>query len=217
MESIRRPKYDLLTKTIIIGDSGVGKTCMLLRFSEDYFPTSLVQTTGIDFKIKTVRVCDKNVKMQLWDTAGQERFRIITQTYYRSVSAIVLVYDCTDLASFKNVRAWMMQIKANATKDAVVILVANKIDSPNAEVLPEEAQELADEYGIPFFQTSAKTGEGVDEVFMYCAKELVHQKWDYEYKWVQPEDYISRKKLTLAKEVHKPKPEGNRRNMCKCK
>ena len=87
--------FDVLVKLLLIGDSGVGKSCLLLRYSDDKFTTSFITTIGIDFKIKTIRLDNKKVKMQIWDTAGQERFRTITQAYYKGAQGIVLAYDCT--------------------------------------------------------------------------------------------------------------------------
>ena len=107
MAQYKKPGYDYLLKLIIIGDSSVGKTCVLLRFSEDNFPTCHMPTIGIDFKIKTINVDDKRVKLQVWDTAGQERFRTITQTYYKGAMGIILVYDCTEEQTFNNVKNWL--------------------------------------------------------------------------------------------------------------
>ena len=99
----KRPQYDYLLKLIVIGDSSVGKTCILLRFSDDQFPTSHMPTIGIDFRIKTINIDKKTVKLQVWDTAGQERFRTITQTYYNGAMGILLVYDVTEENTFNNI------------------------------------------------------------------------------------------------------------------
>jgi Ras-related protein Rab-8A len=98
--------YDYLIKLLLIGDSGVGKSCLLLRFSDDAFNTSFITTIGIDFKIRTVEIDNKRCKLQIWDTAGQERFRTITTAYYRGAMGILLVYDITDEQSFANIRNW---------------------------------------------------------------------------------------------------------------
>ena len=103
--------FDVLVKLLLIGDSGVGKSCLLLRYSDDKFNTSHITTIGIDFKIKTVDLDQKKVKMQIWDTAGQERFRTITAAYYRGAHGVLLVYDVTDEGSFENVRNWMRNIE----------------------------------------------------------------------------------------------------------
>ena len=104
---MKKPQYDYLLKLIVIGDSSVGKTCLLLRFSDDQFPTSHMPTIGIDFRIKTIQMNNKSVKLQVWDTAGQERFRTITQTYYKGAMGILLVYDCGEESSFNNIENWL--------------------------------------------------------------------------------------------------------------
>jgi small GTP-binding protein len=101
----------------------------------------------------------------VWDTAGQERFRNITQTYYKGAAAIVLVYDCCDRRSFENVSSWMKQIETHASKDVIKVIVANKVDRDDREVTMQEGRELASEYSCNYFETSAKTGDGVSEVF----------------------------------------------------
>ncbi|KAF5395755.1 Multiple EGF -domains 8 [Paragonimus heterotremus] len=102
--------YDYLFKLLLIGDSGVGKTCLLFRFSEDDFNSTFIATIGIDFKIRTIDIEGKKIKLQIWDTAGQERFRTITTAYYRGAMGIMLVYDVTNVKSFKNINLWMRNI-----------------------------------------------------------------------------------------------------------
>lgn len=111
---MKKQQYDYLLKLIVIGDSSVGKTCLLLRFSDDQFPLSHMPTIGIDFRIKTINLMGKNVKLQVWDTAGQERFRTITQTYYKGAMGILLVYDCSEEVTFNNIQNWLKQIEAHA-------------------------------------------------------------------------------------------------------
>lgn len=114
--------------------------------------------------------------MQLWDTVGQERLRTFTKSFYKAASAIILVYDCTDRHSFENINQWMREIDTHATKDVLKILVANKIDKENREITSEEGSELAEQYGIAFYETSAMTGENVEEVFKFCAQTIVKRK-----------------------------------------
>ena len=121
-----RGQYDYLIKLLIIGNSGVGKTCILLQFSEGNFTTSHLTTIGIDFKIKTVDVDGKQIKLQIWDTAGQERFRTITQTYYKNAMGIVLAYDVTDENSYNDISKWMQQIDTHASENVAKILIGNK-------------------------------------------------------------------------------------------
>ena len=124
----RAAKYDYLIKLLLIGDSGVGKSCLLLRYSDDSFTSSFITTIGIDFKIKSILIGDSKVKLQIWDTAGQERFRTITTAYYRGAMGILLVYDVSDENSFTNVRNWMRQIDQNAAENVNRILIGNKAD-----------------------------------------------------------------------------------------
>ncbi|XP_061632833.1 ras-related protein Rab-13 isoform X2 [Phyllopteryx taeniolatus] len=121
-------KYDFLFKLLLIGDSGVGKTCLIIRFAEDNFNSTYISTIGIDFKVKTIEVDGKKVKLQVWDTAGQERFKTITTAYYRGAMGIILVYDITDEKSFENIQNWMKSIKENASAGVSRMLLGNKCD-----------------------------------------------------------------------------------------
>ena len=149
----RQAKYDYLIKLLLIGDSGkfvilkiilglfkiilktvgVGKSCLLLRYSDDSFTSSFITTIGIDFKIKSILIDESKVKLQIWDTAGQERFRTITTAYYRGAMGILLVYDVSDETSFLNVRNWMRQIDQNAAENVNRILIGNKSDVDPSE------------------------------------------------------------------------------------
>jgi Ras-related protein Rab-8A len=168
--------YESLIKLLLIGDSGVGKSCLLLRFAENSFTPSFITTIGIDFKTKRVDIGGKTVKLQIWDTAGQERFRTITSAYYRGAMGIVLVYDVTDENSFRNIRNWMKNIDQHASAGVVRALVGNKCDIGDRAISFQQGKSLADEYGIPVFrETSAKTGEAVEDMFMDLAR-IVHDK-----------------------------------------
>jgi len=130
---VKASKYDYLIKLLLIGDSGVGKSCLLLRYSDDSFTSSFITTIGIDFKIKSIIIETSKVKLQVWDTAGQERFRTITTAYYRGAMGILLVYDVTDENSFANVRNWMRQIDQNASANVNRLLIANKCDCDDSD------------------------------------------------------------------------------------
>lgn len=168
-----RFSYDYLMKLIIIGDSGVGKTCLLTRFADDKFTPSHISTIGIDFVIKMMKVEDITVKLQIWDTAGQDRFRTITQSYYKNAMGVILVYDCTNENTFNNVRNWMKQLETHANPDVIRVLVGNKSDSSNIKVNAASGQALADEFGIKFFETSAKDKLNVEETFEHLVKEIM--------------------------------------------
>lgn len=133
-------------------------------------------TLGIDFKIKSINVDGQVVKLQVWDTAGQERFRTITQTYYKGAMGIILVYDCTEEKSFSNISNWMKQIEQHASKDVAKVLVGNKADKEDKVIDTETGKQLADEYGLDFFETSAKTGLNISELFQSIAHNIIKDK-----------------------------------------
>lgn len=168
--------YDHLFKLLIIGDSGVGKSSLLLRFSDNTFTGSYITTIGVDFKIKTVNLDGQKVKLQIWDTAGQERFRTITSTYYRGTHGVVIVYDVTNGETFANVKRWLQEIDQNC--DVVnSVLVGNKNDTPERKVvLTEDAQRFADSMNIQLFETSAKDNINVEEMFMAITRLVLRTK-----------------------------------------
>jgi len=165
--------YDYLIKLLLIGDSGVGKSCLLLRFCEDSFTPSFITTIGIDFKIRTVEIDGKKIKLQIWDTAGQERFRTITTAYYRGAMGILLVYDVTDEKSFMSIRNWIANVDQFAQDSVNRILVGNKCDMTTKKVVEySSGKALADEFGIRFLETSAKNSTNVDEAFISLARDI---------------------------------------------
>ncbi|XP_075154687.1 RAS oncogene family member Rab35 isoform X2 [Haematobia irritans] len=168
--------FDHLFKLLIIGDSGVGKTSLLLRFSDDTFNSSHISTIGVDFKIRTFTIDDQQVKVQIWDTAGQERFRTITSTYYRGTHGVIVVYDVTDGGSFQNIRKWLQEIHENC--NAVnIVLVGNKNDDPERKVVDtEDSQRFAQSMGIQLFETSAKNNTGVNEMFHSITEQVLRHK-----------------------------------------
>lgn len=171
--SSKSAAYDYLIKLLLIGDSGVGKSCLLLRFSDDSFTPSFITTIGIDFKIRTIELEGKRIKLQIWDTAGQERFRTITTAYYRGAMGILLVYDVTDEKSFNNIRNWIRNIEQHATESVNKILIGNKCDMVEKKVVDSaRGKALADEYGIKFLETSAKNSINVEEAFITLAKDI---------------------------------------------
>merc|ERR1712100_380072 len=144
-------------KLLLIGDSGVGKSCLLLRFADDTFTENFISSIGVDFKVNSVFVGGTEVKLQMWDTAGQERFRTITSSYYRGAHGICVVYDVTDMESFNNVKQWLHEIDRYATEGVNKLLVGNKSDLVSKkQVDSAQAKELADSLQIPFLETSAK-------------------------------------------------------------
>jgi len=169
--------YDHLFKLVLIGDSGVGKSCLLLRFADDNFTDSYISTIGVDFRFRTITIDKKTVKLQIWDTAGQERFRTITSAYYRGADGIIMVYDVTSSESFDHVEEWLSEVDRYANENTSKLLVGNKADLVDEKQVPEEtAQRFADKLGISFLETSAKTATNVDAAFLTMAKELIKNR-----------------------------------------
>ncbi|XP_077315053.1 ras-related protein Rab-37 isoform X5 [Lithobates pipiens] len=181
---------------MLLGDSGVGKTCFLIQFKDGAFLSgTFLATVGIDFRNKFVTVDGQNVNLQIWDTAGQERFRSVTHAYYRDAQALLLLYDITSRTSFQNIRAWLAEVHEFAHKDVVIMLLGNKSDMADRRTIrTEEGESLAKEYGIPFMETSAKTGINVELAFMAVARELKHRSGEQDEPKFQIHEYIESQK-----------------------
>lgn len=169
--------FDVQIKLLMIGDSGVGKTSLLMRFANETYSPTFLTTIGIDFKIKNMLIDSRMVKLQLWDTAGQERFRTITTSYFRGAHGIMLVYDVTKRDSFENVQNWITQIEQHADIHVVTSLVANKCDAhpSQVEVSESEGQAFADTHGMGFMQVSAKEDVNVKNAFVSLAERVLKQ------------------------------------------
>ena len=166
--------YDYLFKVLLIGNSSVGKSSLLLRFVDNQWNDLFVPTIGVDFKIRTMEIDNKNVKLQIWDTAGQERFKNITASYYRGAHGIFVVYDISDMESFKNINNWLIEIEKNANKNVYKILVGNKCDLEDKRTVSyQQGKELAETYGMQFIETSAKSNTNVDEAFQLLGREVM--------------------------------------------
>jgi Ras-related protein Rab-10 len=166
--------YDLLFKLLLIGDSGVGKTCILFRFSDDAFNTTFISTIGIDFKIKTVELRGKKIKLQIWDTAGQERFHTITTSYYRGAMGIMLVYDITQPKTFDNIAKWLRNIDEHANEDVEKMILGNKCDMEDKRMVSKERGEsIAREHNIRFLETSAKANVNIENAFLSLAEAIL--------------------------------------------
>uniref|UniRef100_A0A3B4AU64 Ras-related protein Rab-30 n=1 Tax=Periophthalmus magnuspinnatus TaxID=409849 RepID=A0A3B4AU64_9GOBI len=197
--------YDYLFKIVLIGNAGVGKTCLVRRFTQGLFPPGQGATIGVDFMIKTVEIKGEKVKLQIWDTAGQERFRSITQSYYRSANALILTYDITCEDSFRCLPEWLREIEQYAnnqvvtilvgenirhnffllviscalyvwSRNLILVLVGNKIDlADKREVHRQRAEDFAEAQSMLYLETSAKESDNVEKLFLDLACELIRE------------------------------------------
>ena len=165
--------YNYLLKYIIIGDASVGKSNLLMKFTENKFNESYQATIGVEFGAKNLDINKKTYRIQIWDTAGQENFHSITRSYYKNSVCAMVVYDITSRKSFDNVLNWIEEVQNNSSKTILIVLVGNKIDlKENRDISFDEGKELANRNGIIFMETSAKTGEGVEEIFKKTVQEI---------------------------------------------
>ena len=202
-------EYDYLFKILLIGNSGVGKSSLLFRFSENIWEKEFIPTIGVDFvsniniikkqKLKSIEVDGKKVKLQIWDTAGQERFKNIQASYYKGANGILVVYDITNKESFEHVNSWLIEIEKNGNKNVFKILIGNKNDlEEQRAVTKEQGEEFASINGMDFFETSAKTAYQVQEAFIQLTKDIMKN--------------VSKEKNTEMKKSIKLKP-GNSNNI----
>ena len=180
--------YDYLLKYIIIGDVNVGKTNLLLRYAHGQFRSDYNTTVGVEFGAKNEIIGDKIYRIQVYDTAGSENFRSITRTYYKSSVCAIIVYDITNRESFNNVNVWVEDCKNETAKTIQIVLVGNKTDlEDKRQVDTEEGEQLAEKYGILFKETSAKTGDNVNEILHMSAEEIA-KKIEQDYYELDSED-----------------------------
>jgi small GTP-binding protein len=201
--------FDYLFKVVIIGDSSVGKTSIMLRQCEDKFNLSTMSTIGVDFGYSNVIIDDKKVKLQIWDTAGQEKFRVITRAYYRGADIMIVVFDLTKKNSFDSVKnTWISQCKMHGLKETKIFLVGNKCDDPSRVVIKEDVTNFINELKktndfiiMEYFETSAKTGEGIKDLFNFIARSMI-----------QKDTNFNGKKTNLIKPIKLTKPESPEKN-----
>lgn len=190
-------------KLLLIGDSSVGKSSLLLRFCDNTFQEGTVNLTSVDFKTKNLTIDGKAIQLQVWDTAGQERFRTITSSFYRGAHGIIVVYDISDQATFNNVKLWMQEIQRYASAGVCRMLVGNKVDLSDRRVVEyNTAKEYADGLSIPFSETSSKTGQEVDKVFEKLSLEIMRQ---------QVGGWGGASSTTVIRQDHRPPPTQQRR------
>ena len=172
---ISEGNYNYLLKFIIIGDAAVGKSNLLVSYTSGQFKEEYQLTIGVEFGSNNVIIGDNTYRIQIWDTAGQENFRSITRSYYKNTACAIIVYEISNKKSFENISSWIEECKNTAPKSILMVLVGNKCDLDNREVTEEEGREFAEKNGMLFFETSAKTGKNVEELFKQSVK-VIDQK-----------------------------------------
>jgi small GTP-binding protein len=208
-------EYDLSFKIIVVGDSGVGKSCLTMKGTKNHFEECYSPTVGFEFFTFNIRINDKNIKLQIWDTCGQEAYRSLITSFYRNASLAILVYSIDNVNSFNNIEAWLNEIKSQANPETKVFLIGNKIDlEDQRKITIEMAQTFSNEHSFNFFvETSAKTGFNAQNVFVEAAKELFLTHLEYKDRAsrigsLSPDQYrpeINTNNIMLDDEEDKPR------------
>ena len=167
-------KIDYQFKILSLGDSEVGKTSIFMRYTDDKFDNNGLPTLGVDLIYKYIKIDNKNIRLDLWDTAGEERFRNITKNYYNGAHGIIFVYDLTNYQSFKILKEWIDEVKENVSSDSEMIIAGNKADlEDRRQVTKEMLENFSKQYNLNYFEISAKSGEGINEIFNFLVKQLL--------------------------------------------
>ena len=162
---------------LLVGDANVGKTSILLKYTENFFPNQYQATIGVEYKMKIIKLNNMNIKLQIWDTAGQERYKSIAKNFFHSANGVFLVFDITDKKSFENLNKWIEDVKENSPKDCKYIIIGNKSDlSDQRTVSTFEIDNFVKEKKSSYFEVSAKNDEGLNEAFINLSKEIIKDK-----------------------------------------
>ena len=177
---LNQEDYDHIFKIITLGESGIGKTSLIKRFAHDIFEENRVPTIVVDFLIKVLDIENKIIKIQLWDICGSERFKTVSPSYYRRTNGAIVAYDISDKWSFDRVKFWVNEVKKHPEIKTNVVIVGTKCDILDREVTEEEGKKLADELGVRYFETSAKTGYNVNEAYNFLIRDIFDNYKDFE-------------------------------------
>ena len=201
--------YDFLFKLIIVGDTLVGKSSLLSKYVDDLFLEDIEPTIGVDFKVKTIKVKEKYIKLQIWDTAGREKFHNIIISYFRGSSGILLLYDITNKESFKNISKWIKINETSTSMENIKVLVGNKCDlDDNRVVSEEEGKRLAKDYDMIFFEASAKTGKNINEIFYSLVTKIVNLENEKSQITNETKDLFNRNFITTEKKEKEVLPDN---------
>ena len=204
-------KNDYVFKLVLVGDSGVGKSCILHQFIYNRFRKNTTQTIGVDFSAKNVHIDNQEIKLQIWDTAGQEKFRSVARSYYRGAIGIIIVYDITKVESFQHIATWLADARNAARSECSVCVVGNKGDLEDQRVVrTEDGKLFCTENNLLFFECSALTGDNIDEIFNEMSRHIFNK---IESGIIEPNSVIS----SFAKEmkkVNKLNEENNNGDRC---
>lgn len=192
---MKQEETEDLYKIIVIGEASVGKSSLIMRYCDNDFNNNMISTAGVDFRKKTIKLDGKELKLIIFDTAGQARYRTISKHFYQGCRGVLLVYDVSEGSSFPNSKDWLKSISENADKDIEILFVGNKIDLPRV-ITTEEGKAFANENKILFFETSAKTGTGVEKSFEMLMKNILRK----EVEKLQQEKANDNKGVNIEKE-----------------
>jgi small GTP-binding protein len=162
---------------LLVGDANVGKTSILLKYTENFFPNQYQATIGVEYKMKIIKLNNMNIKLQIWDTAGQERYKSIAKNFFHSANGVFLVFDITNKKSFENLNKWIEDVKENSPKDCKYIIIGNKSDlSDQRTISTFEIDNFVKEKKSSYFEVSAKNDEGLNDAFINLSKEIIKDK-----------------------------------------
>ena len=179
-KNVKEPQQEKTVSILTLGETQVGKTSLILRFIDRVFYYDTKTTIGVDFKVKRINLLNKNVLVKIWDSAGQERFKTVTRQYYKNAEGVMLIYDVTSQKSFSMIEEWFKSIIENKRKGAQVILIGNKKDMVNRVISAEQGESLAKKFEIKYYETSALSGENVDQAFEELAENILKIKLNTE-------------------------------------